>query len=381
MPKGKLILILTVLNLVTCDQMLKKAKKIVKKEELCRSENIDFLFNRSTKMKDKGTYKPKKINKLQKSICPALDRTCCTDKDMKVLKEKIIGFRIQTESAVSLFEELDELLKSMELKREDYDKKEIKDAIYNKSNSFAYLVHSLEFFNEINEVCSFIVPGLRSILAQMEPIASGLSCQACSTEFTKMLSLETADGSPLLLYNYENFKEMAPIFYAIKEVAKKVEIIFTVYFLIAHMKGWQDTLINFTVLLTIQNSMNRNIKCLPLTIDEFQENEDCMIYIKQAGYFETYYYLPMLHMLAENLLVAFKGVKEEKEPENFIQHDFKSEMFSIFFPEQKGMKNFKSKFYLTYTLVRRAKDYSMSLSSSIVKTLQLIITMVIALLP
>ena len=336
------LILLIVLSFISNEQITKKAKNVLRKD-VCSKKHLNHF--KLQPLVNKDTFSPKESSKAIKEICPTLNRTCCSLKNVQQLRDSMLQWIEKRKGIYTLIpllkEKLDKLSFSIEYFEREF--KTNSNEKYWASEALKNIKKQPEFFKNWSETA---VQSLNHYYSEMDKIFSGFGCQICSSNF--FVNLKFSDSSrPKLMYKYENISDILD---AYKQLSPFRNIMLDLGYLI-EFEAKKNGINSSTLLRHFYRSRGKAFdysKSCPDLTEVLKETKACMRFLSLIGFFnEESVTLNMEKSLSDLINVA-DYIIEGKKVE--YAEEFISESCNLtIFPYKKETEEIINDFDIAFT--------------------------------
>ena len=319
------MLLLTVIRTAKIESTAVQLKRLIR-EKSCSKEHLKEYMKLEVGTKDK--FKPTKASKQLRQICPSIQYSCCSLKQVQYLKDRVLLGR-------AFWSKMYELAKgvSISFRKLEIDREEIRKMLNENPNSTVpeYRLNLDNYFNMMENIEEITHTEYAKVQKSFDLIMSSFGCEICNYTFTTKLDLRETKGFRLR-FNFDNIKLIAEALEPLEKIENAFfgfQIIFRWIYL---LKG--TNLTNFIWRRSLRELIDLWKRCSILSLEDYLKDEECENKLKKEVYLRYYSHPISLYRVyyeaIKNMdeILKFQGKPIEINKYNNIEH--KDIAFEIF---------------------------------------------------
>ena len=267
--------------LKTSKVILEYSEEDEKKEiPMCKKDFLDIFIQQENGFKK--DFRAFIADKQVQNLCPSLERTCCTNGQLSLLKQKL-------HSQTSYFN----LITSLSLKAFDIiesNKEGLKEIIIKDNRSKLDSCLAPDKVNSLRDTIQKLIKSKDSLLKGMENSLNGFvdiyneySCLYCSIKFEKIFYDDGTDYS--VYYNLDNARQLISTYIEFMKYTSFIEQLFIITNAIGCIKGKTEGNYGEKHLSSLSKAKTITMMCqMELkSLENFSSNEECVSFIRSLG--------------------------------------------------------------------------------------------------
>ena len=357
-PIRILIMLLIIVRSAKIETTKERLKRLIK-EKSCSK----YLLQEYLELENKTDilFKPIKASKEIKNICPSIQYTCCSLKQVQYLKDRVLSLNTFRDDLYKLARGV-----GLSFKKADIDKEAIKKMIdENPGMTSPKNCENLDkYFDMVENIEDITKIEYDKVHNSFVLIMSSFGCQICNYTFKTKLDLKE-DDKFRLRFNFDNIKLITKELEPLDRIADVFHGLKTILVLYYELNGIKIDKGAFKHYYRLTQRMDFLKDCSLLSQEDFVLSKDCQeVYKKEANLryydnidtmFNVYY--EAIETLDD--LLKFRGKLTEAG-----KYDMKKDLYIEVFPHPKNHNTLPLNRFYTERVGIAIKGNEMNLENS-----------------